>query len=127
MLLKGILHHTKRVKIVLLLLCFSPLCFAKQIAITFDDAPRKAEGYFDGLTRANTLIAALKRHNVEQVAFFANSQRLNKEGIHRLQAYSQAGHIIANHSHSHLNFNQVNLADYVEDFLLAGTKAQIKS
>jgi len=44
-LLKGMLQHTKYYNITLLLLCFSPLCLAKQIAITFDDAPRKAEGY----------------------------------------------------------------------------------
>ncbi|MCL1127746.1 polysaccharide deacetylase family protein [Shewanella surugensis] len=39
-----------------------------------------------------------------------------------MQAYSQAGHIIANHSHSHLNFNQVSLAQYVDDFSLTDTK-----
>ncbi|MCL1127747.1 polysaccharide deacetylase family protein [Shewanella surugensis] len=78
-LLKRMLRHSKCFKIVLLLLCFSPLCLAKDIAITFDDAPRKAEGYFDGPTRANTLIAALKRHKVEQVFFLLTVKGLIKK------------------------------------------------
>jgi len=107
--------------LLLALISISPLSESKEIAITFDDSPRKALGYFDGPNRANKLIEELKNHNIDQVAFFSNSQRLDSEGIQRLQAYSQAGHIIANHTHSHPNFNKISLEEYTENFLLADT------
>ena len=92
---------------------------SKEIAISFDDSPRHASGYFDGQTRAKTLIAALAESNVEQVAFFSVSERLNEEGTARLNLYANAGHIIANHTDSHPNFNQLSLEDFSDNFLQA--------
>lgn len=109
--------------LILFLLGFSnSFAFAKEIAITFDDSPRNASGYFDGPTRAKTLINELKKHNVEQVVFFSVSKRLDEEGIQRLKTYSDAGHIIANHTHSHPNFNDLPLKEYQQDFLIADKK-----
>ncbi|WDE06476.1 polysaccharide deacetylase family protein [Thalassomonas viridans] len=107
---------------VLVLLLAAPLSLAKEIAITFDDSPRKAAGYFSGPERAQKLIAELKQHKVPQVAFFSNSSKLDEEGVKRLQAYSRAGHVIANHSHDHADFNRTGLEQYVEAFLLADEK-----
>ena len=95
---------------------------AKEIAITFDDSPRAANGYFDGATRAHKLINTLKQHNVKQVAFFSVSQNLDKEGTSRIQAYSDAGHIIANHTHSHQDINKTSLEEYIKDFILADSQ-----
>lgn len=91
----------------------------KEIAITFDDAPRTASGYFNGPQRAKKLISELATHNIGSVAFFANSKSLNTEGTQRLKTYSQAGHIIANHTHSHPDFNKTTLKAYTENFLSA--------
>ena len=88
---------------------------AKQIAFTFDDAPRNANGYFDGPTRGKKLIAELKKHNINQAAFFATSSHLDKEGIERLMAYANAGHIIANHTHTHPDINRLSLQDYLAE------------
>lgn len=88
---------------------------AKELAITFDDAPRRAAGYFDGPTRAKKLLEELDSHHIPKVAFFSVSQQLDEEGRARLQAYSAAGHIIANHTHSHPNFNQLSLQAYLDD------------
>jgi len=112
----------------LLLIFISPLSNSKEIAITFDDSPRIAEGYFSGPDRAKKLIEELKTHEIQKVVFFSNSAKLNPEGIQRLQAYSQAGHIIANHTHNHPDFNKMSLEDYAENFLLADSKlSQFKS
>jgi hypothetical protein len=70
----------------ILLLAVSSIAHAKELAFTLDDSPRRADGYFDGPTRAKTLLAELKRHNIPQVAFFSVSQKLDKEGMQRLQA-----------------------------------------
>jgi len=91
----------------------------KEIAITFDDAPRFATGYFSGPQRASTLVSSLKAHNVDQVAFFSVSNKLDKEGVARLNTYADAGHIIANHTHSHPDFNKLTLNQYQRDFRVA--------
>ena len=110
-------------KAILLVVAFSLLGFqgvwAKEIAITFDDSPRKASGYFDGPTRAKELIQQLKQNQVGQVAFFSVSSRLDEEGLARLKMYAEAGHIIANHTHSHPNINNLSLAEFEKEFLLA--------
>ncbi|GLX76737.1 polysaccharide deacetylase [Thalassotalea insulae] len=93
--------------------------FSKEIALTFDDAPRAAKGYFDGKTRAAKLIANLKAHQVEQVAFFVVTSRLDAEGVARVNAYNTAGHIIANHSDTHPDFNRLTLEQYSDNFLRA--------
>ncbi|MCJ8318053.1 MAG: polysaccharide deacetylase family protein [Colwellia sp.] len=105
--------------LLILLTTFSFNNNAKELAISFDDSPRFARGYFDGQTRANKLIETLKKHNVEQVAFFSVSKNLDSEGINRLKLYANAGHIIANHTNSHPNFNQLDLIDYQQDFIKA--------
>ncbi len=112
----------KSLLVLLLLVSINPLSQAKEIAITFDDSPRMAKGYFSGPERAKKLIAELKKHKVPKVVFFSNSGKLDAEGIRRLEAYSQAGHIIANHTHDHLDFNTTNLKDYIHNVSLADEK-----
>lgn len=92
---------------------------AKEIAITFDDAPRFARGYFDGETRSRELIRQLTEHEVPQVAFFAVSNHLDDEGAERLARYADAGFAIANHTHSHANFRTTSLEQYHSEFLIA--------
>jgi hypothetical protein len=65
------------------------------------------------------LITGLQHANVREAAFFAVSANLNSEGQTRLAAYANAGHIIANHTHNHPNFNQTDASDFVRNFKLA--------
>lgn len=109
----------KNLMVVLTLLITGFAVHAKEIAITFDDSPRFAKGHFDGKTRSEKLIKALKDHKVEQVAFFSVSKKLNDEGKKRLQRYADAGHIIANHTSSHPNINKLSIDAYQKDFLKA--------
>lgn len=84
----------------------------KEISFSFDDSPRFATGYYDGPTRAKLLIEELKRHNIEQVAFFAVAGNMDEEEKKRLQQFNDAGHLIANHTLTHPNFNKTSLEDY---------------
>jgi peptidoglycan/xylan/chitin deacetylase (PgdA/CDA1 family) len=95
---------------------------AKEIAITFDDAPRFARGYFDGPTRAIKLIDNLQKASIDQVAFFSVSKELNEEGTARIDKYANAGHLIANHTNTHPDFNVTSLSDYKKDFITADDK-----
>jgi peptidoglycan-N-acetylglucosamine deacetylase len=105
---------------VALLLCAHPVSAAKrQIAITLDDAPRDSTKHFDGETRTTKLLATMKAAKLEQIVFFCNSIRMDADGAARIKAYADAGHLIANHSHSHVDLDRVG----VDAFLADVTKA----
>ena len=101
------------------LTCFilltSPFIYGQEIALTFDDAPRSDGGLYTGLKRSEILLKKLKQYNIPQVAFFANSGKLDAVGELRLKMYGQAGHIIANHSHTHPHIQDVGVENYIAD------------
>lgn len=105
--------------LVLVTCAFATVAQAKEIALTFDDSPRHAKGYLDGPTRAKKLISSLKGQSVKEVAFFSVSSQLDTEGTTRIKAYADAGHIIANHTHTHPNFNETLLDEFISDFRTA--------
>ena len=88
---------------------------AQEIALTFDDAPRSDGQLYTGLKRSEILLKKLEQYDVAQVAFFANSARLDDVGELRLKMYGQAGHIIANHSHTHPHIHEVGVEAFIED------------
>jgi peptidoglycan/xylan/chitin deacetylase (PgdA/CDA1 family) len=92
---------------------------AQEIALTFDDAPIADGLYYTGVVRTETLIAKLKNQNVPQVAFYCISSRADSVGRARLRRYTEAGHIIANHSHSHTRIQQLGAAGYIQDIFKA--------
>ena len=101
------------------LTCFilltSPFIFAQEIALTFDDAPRSDGGLYTGLKRSEIFIKKLQQYNVPQVAFFAKSGNIDAVGELRLKMYGQAGHIIANHSHTHPHIHEVGVEKFIDD------------
>lgn len=105
---------------VLLAAWILPICSAataetRTIALTFDDAPRESSAYLDGSARARKLIAALDAADVPQVAFFCNTERFDASGKSRIESYAAAGHLIANHSHTHLDLHRAGAEHFVAD------------
>lgn len=91
----------------------------KRIALTFDDVPRAPGSTYTPAERTVALIAALRQAGVEQAAFFVTTGHLERPygagGEDRIAAYVDAGHVIANHSHSHRHLRNMAPADYVAD------------
>ena len=104
-----------------LVLLFSAALLAdsdvKRIAITFDDAPRDDGPFFSGAERTETLVAALQAADVSGAMFFVATGRISEtsQGLDRIKAYAEAGHVLANHSHSHSWLWQSEAADYLAD------------
>ena len=54
------------------------------------------------------------------VVFFVTTSRFEEPGgIERICRYASAGHLIANHSHSHRWLRETDSVDYIEDRLMA--------
>ena len=87
----------------------------RRIALTFDDAPLgpRARGGWD---RAGALIAALDAAGV-QAAFFATTRGTDTlpDGAERLVRYAEAGHLIANHTHTHPWLHETDADAYLAD------------
>lgn len=93
---------------------------SKRIAFTFDDAPRGQGAIWSGEERATALISSLEKAGIEQVAFFVTTRGLEtEEGRKRIEAYANAGHLIANHSHTHKWAIRTEVADYLADIDVA--------
>lgn len=91
----------------------------KRIALSFDDVPRHAGGFFTPDQRTTKLITALEQSGVEQAGFFITTGNLEKAdgtgGEQRIQAYVTAGHVIGNHSDTHPWLSRNTVEDYLAD------------
>lgn len=96
-------------------LFFSISSFSQEIALTFDDAPLGDGAIFTGMQRASKFIETLKKHEVKRAAFFVVTSHLNSDGLQRLKMYSDAGHLLANHSHSHNWIRVMGTTNYIHD------------
>ena len=105
------------------ILATSPASAEKRIAITFDDVPRARGAFFTPEDRTARLIAALRRAQVQQAAFFVTPGNLTTPdgvgGERRINAYVRAGHVIANHSFNHRALSAISATDYIADIDLA--------
>jgi peptidoglycan/xylan/chitin deacetylase (PgdA/CDA1 family) len=105
--------------LIVLLLSATPADAQRRIALTFDDVPRARGAYFTPDERTERLIAQLRRARVRQAAFFITTGNLDRPdgagGEARIAAYVAAGHVIANHSHSHLWATRTPVEAYVAD------------
>ena len=90
---------------------------AKRIALTFDDVPRNAGAFLTEDERTTRLIDGLERAGVEQAAFFVTTGNLGQTtgGAERIARYVGAGHVLANHTHSHPHLSEVTAGQYLAD------------
>lgn len=95
----------------------------KRIALTYDDAPRGDGAIFSGPARTQALLNAWDAADTGPVAIFVTTQGLDRhEGRARIQAYAAAGHLIANHSHSHPWASRTDTVAYIADIDRAETE-----
>ncbi len=97
----------------------TPAAAQRRIAFSFDDVPRQAGAFFTTDERARELIAALRHAGVSQAGFFVTTGNLERPdgagGEARIAAYVEAGHVIANHSHSHRWLHRTEAEEYIAD------------
>lgn len=109
----------KRICLIAILLGLTTQSRSQNIALTFDDAPRGNGAYYTGIQRTRILIEKLRESGVSQVAFFVTTSQVDSLGRARLEAYGEAGHIIANHSHSHARIHRLGSDRFIEDIFAA--------
>src|SRR5262245_28917770 len=92
---------------------------AREIALSFDDAPIPDSAMMTGSARAEKLVATLKAANVKEAVFFAVPHDLPPDAAARLKRYAAAGHLIANHTNTHLGLNESTAEEYLAEIIAA--------
>lgn len=91
----------------------------KRIAFSFDDVPRQTGAFLTPDGRTAMLVAQLRRAGIAQAGFFVTTAHLEAPwgagGEARIAAYVAAGHVIANHSHTHPWLHRTAVPDYLAD------------
>jgi len=96
---------------------------AKEIALSFDDAPFNDSLFYKSSERTTKLIQELKNQNSGSVMIFAVACRFSETGktLKQLNEWQRAGHTIANHSCSHPDLHKINSDEYIKDLEKADT------
>ncbi|WP_440055925.1 polysaccharide deacetylase family protein [Pseudoalteromonas sp. T1lg65] len=90
---------------------------AKEIAITFDDAPLAGSAVMSGKEKTAKIIEGLQSQQVSDALFFVTTGNIrDDEEVARLQAYTKAGYHLGNHSHQHRSLNKLDVQSYLLDF-----------
>lgn len=98
-----------------ILLLANSTAMAKEIALSFDDAPVNSTYHFESGRRTDELIRKLKGVNVPGVMVFANPCKDEANSITQLKKYVVAGHLIANHTCTHPRLDDVGFDIYSKD------------
>ncbi len=100
--------------IVSLLLLLAPARgFADEVAISFDDAPKSDDHVMTGHERTSRIIEQLKEENVQAI-FFINTRTWSDKARAQVQSYVDAGHLVANHTSDHADYQKVGLKDFLK-------------
>ena len=100
-------------------LALAPQLHAQSVALTFDDGPTLAETpRLSPRARNGAMLAALARHKVRAALFVTCGNGADRpEGLALARAWGQAGHVVANHTMTHLDLNnaKTQLAQYQQE------------
>ena len=66
------------------------------------------------------ILSTLKNEELISVFFVTGSNKLNQKGKYLLESWSKEGHLIANHTYTHPNFNseKVTIDDFEKELLM---------
>jgi peptidoglycan/xylan/chitin deacetylase (PgdA/CDA1 family) len=79
-----------------------------KISFTFDDGQIDDMGGYKLETWNQLLLNNLKKHHLKAILFSAGANKTGEKGKYVLTSWNNAGHLIANHTFTHVNFNDKN-------------------
>jgi peptidoglycan-N-acetylglucosamine deacetylase len=87
------------------------------VVFSFDDGNTADILTYKGTDWNRLIINQLSQHNIKAVWFVAANKIDNRAGKRLLQQWDSAGHLIANHTYSHLNYNKpsISCAQFIFD------------
>jgi peptidoglycan/xylan/chitin deacetylase (PgdA/CDA1 family) len=100
----------------LFVLLIPSIVLSGEISLSFDDAPKSSTIFQSRVERSKRLVSELKKVGVRRVAFYVNTKNIkNTEGKNILKMYQENGHLIGNHTHSHLKLEGNKLNSFITE------------
>lgn len=90
---------------------------APEVAITIDDFNWFDIPQMSAEARNRSLLASLNSHSVKAAIFVCGKFVDNETGQQLLDAWNKEGHLIGNHSYSHLYYHRVGFEQFSQDIL----------
>jgi peptidoglycan/xylan/chitin deacetylase (PgdA/CDA1 family) len=90
-----------------------------EIAFTFDDPTTDSDGGLTWREVNDRMLSTLAKQNVKAILFVCGKRLDSPSGPDLIAEWDRAGHLIANHSYSHLNFNESPDASKADGVTLA--------
>lgn len=81
-----------------------------KIAFTFDDGRTDDMVGYTLKVWNEMLLANLKKHHLKAILFSSGANKTTPKGKYVLSSWNNAGHLIANHTFTHPNFNSKNIS-----------------
>jgi peptidoglycan/xylan/chitin deacetylase (PgdA/CDA1 family) len=90
-----------------------------KVSFTFDDGQINNIGSYKLEQWNQMLLDNLKKHNLKAILFSSGRNKTSEKGKYILSSWNDAGHLIANHTFSHPNFNSddVTLEDFKSELI----------
>jgi peptidoglycan-N-acetylglucosamine deacetylase len=88
-----------------------------KIAFTFDDPTTNGGANLRWQELNERILAALANHKIRAALFVCGKRIDSAAGRQLITAWDRQGHFVANHSYSHLYFNNVTLGEFEADAL----------
>ena len=91
------------------------------ISFTFDDGSTAKHGNYSFEDWNERILSTLDKADIKAVFFVTTQNKANKKGKFLLESWNKNGHLIANHTPTHPNFNNssVTAEDFREELLKA--------
>lgn len=100
---------------------FSPLDQPSKIAITLDDFNISDFPTLTGAARNQAILDALEKARIKAGMFVMAKNVADEKNMTLLRMWNKQGHLIANHTYSHLHYPSVSFQEFTEDILRAET------
>lgn len=97
-----------------------------KISFTFDDGQINDIGEYKLKIWNQLLLDNLKKHNLKAILFSSGANKSSEKGKYVLTSWNNAGHLIANHTFTHANFNSKHSSLESFEFELTQNDAIIK-
>jgi peptidoglycan/xylan/chitin deacetylase (PgdA/CDA1 family) len=93
--------------------------FAVEVSFTMDDPEVTDSPIYSVYDRNDKILQAFENHKIKGTLFVCGMRIDNPQGKTLLQAWDSKGHLIANHSYSHLYYHskKISFENYRDDFL----------
>lgn len=103
----------------IILLIIALPSYSAEVSITIDDPGVQQTSAISYIQVGERIREALKQHNLKSTLFVCGMRIDNHDGKLILKDWDQAGHILANHTYSHKNYNNndIDFQFYSEDIL----------